>query len=78
MTPRSCGRAEVLPGSLGRTRARSAPACVERARVTLRALQLASWGALGAESSQRQSEDRRLLLSSAQLRGWDSLAGKLC
>lgn len=53
MTPRSCGRTEVLPSSLGRTRARSAPACVKRARVALRALQSASWGALGAESSQR-------------------------
>lgn len=56
MTPRSCGRAEVLLGPLGRIRARSTSACVERARVARRALQSASWGALGAESSQRREQ----------------------
>lgn len=56
MTPRSCGRAEVLLDSLGRTRARCAPACVERTRVVRRAFQSASWGALGAESSQRREQ----------------------
>lgn len=79
MTPRSCGRTEVLLGSLGRTRALSAAARVEQARVAHRALQSASWGALGAESSQRREQGSEVTARFGTATGAGTARlGKLC